>query len=142
MHFKLHLFAIQLVSFDNLLELYETSQNTLMKPATYTLEDFEAVFGPKALMTHSEYCYFHDTANIAIKLIEDVDTEQLQSLFESGPLHDGDTLSSRSIQRLIANQLACKVVVNRIEGYNACTQKGSWVWKFIKHITHKNDCNQ
>lgn len=52
-----------------------------MKPINYTLEDFEAVFGPKALMTHSEYCYFHDTANTAINLIEDIETEQLQSLF-------------------------------------------------------------
>ena len=94
---------------------------------------FEYVFGPESLMTLSEKLYYQNCEGIALSL-DPGEAEQLQSLFESGPMCDGDTISTRIVNQLLDRKLAVKIVVEGSDGYNACTHTGAWVYRYLKHI--------
>lgn len=94
---------------------------------------FEYVFGPESLMTLSEKLYYKNCEEIALSL-DTGEIEQLQSLVESGPMCDDETLSSRIINQLIDRKLVIKIVVEGEDGYNACTHTGAWVYRYLKHF--------
>jgi len=84
-------------------------------------------------MTLSEKLYYKKCEEIALSL--DVgEIEAVQSLFESGPLFDGETISPNLMKRLLDRNLAVKIVIEGEDGYNACTHTGAWVWRYLKHL--------
>lgn len=59
----------------------------------------------------------------------EVDT--LEACYENGPLFPGDLPSKTGRDSLRIKGLVSTVVVKGQDGYEACTQKGSWVYRLM-----------
>lgn len=66
-----------------------------------------------------------------IELIDDAlmtnNIDTLRALFRRGPLEDGDLPSKTERDWLLQGGYCAKVVVNGVDGFNACTYKGAWL---------------
>lgn len=51
-------------------------------------------------------------------------TDTLYSMFDNGPLYDGDVPSKQQRDLLLNKDYCSKVIVNGEDGFNACTYKG------------------
>lgn len=61
-------------------------------------------------------------------------SDTIMGLHNNGPLRDGDVPSKQERDWLLSNGLACKVVVNGEDGYQALTYKGARVFRLMEAI--------
>ena len=64
--------------------------------------------------------------------LNDAERDTLVALFARGPLHDGDVPSKSGRDGLIDAGFAVKVVVNGLDGFNACTYDGRGAYRLIQ----------
>ena len=65
--------------------------------------------------------------------------DMLRSLFECGPVWDGDVLSKTSRDRLIELRWASRAVVRGESGFTVCTYLGAQGYRVLKVLDGSND---
>lgn len=94
-------------------------------------EVYEDVFGDPGLHTEKERTDNMQFVTAAIFIPQD---DTLAALYESGPLDDGDVPSKSRRDGLILEGYCTKVVLEGVDGFNACTHRGARLYRCQKSI--------
>jgi len=69
---------------------------------------------------------------IEAQAMSGAERDTLIALFKRGPLSDGDVPSKSARASLLDRGFAVQVIVNGVDGYNACTDIGAMAYRLIE----------
>jgi hypothetical protein len=69
---------------------------------------------------------------LRVQDLAEVEKDELESIFLSGPIFDGDVISPANRNALVEAGFVAKVVFRGEEGFNACTYLGAQAYRLIR----------